>query len=59
MKITFRRKRDGSKFKEFVCKHKVILKAFLAFGATMKNPFVRILFKGMSEALDVICPPNK
>jgi len=57
MKISFKTKSDEGKFKQFVCKNKAILKAFLAFGEAMKNP-VRLLFRGLSEALDLICPEN-
>jgi len=56
MKISFKSKQEEGKFKQFVCKNKEMLKTFLAFGETMKNPIVRLLFKGLSEALDIICP---
>ena len=56
MKISFKSKADEGKFKQFVCKNKATLKTFLSFGEAMKNPIVRLLFKGLSEALDIICP---
>ena len=56
MKISFRSKKDESEFKKFVCKNKEVLKAFLSFGALMKNPISRFIFKGLSEVLDIICP---
>ena len=56
MKISFQSKQDEGKFKEFVCKNKKVLKAFLAFGIVMKNPFVRLIFRALDEVLDIICP---
>ena len=56
MKISFRKKEDENKFKNFVCENKKVLRAFFAFGSAIRNPFAKGLFFLFSKVLGVICP---
>lgn len=59
MKIKFKDKVKEGKFKEFVCKNKLVLEQFFAFGKEANNPFVAIAANALSGAIDVVCPDEK